>query len=208
MNKENIEIEAKFFVRDLEPLRSILRSLGAKLTCERILERNWRFDTPDRSLTMHGEVLRIRKDQCARLTYKRPIHGTLERVEIEIEVDDWSKTKMFLEAIGYEVFFIYEKFRETFEYGDVEVVLDEVPYGNFVEIEGPDIESIRQASDELQLQWDYRLSATYLSIFERLKNELNLPLPDATFETFSHFGKNLPKDLGLRDGLQVDHSAE
>lgn len=205
---ENIEIEAKYYVSDLEPLRKILQTLGAKLTCERVLERNWRFDTSDRRLTQHGEVLRIREDHRIRLTYKRPIQGTLERTEIEIEVDNRLKTKLFLEAIGYKVFFVYEKYRETFELDDAEVVLDEVPYGSFVEIEGPSLESIHQASDKLHLQWDRRLSSTYLAIFERLKRDLTLPISNATFEAFSKVGKILPKDLDLEDAFHVDTSME
>ena len=204
MKQENLEIEAKYYVSDLDPLREILHSLGAKLTDKRILERNWRFDTPDRTLTKRGEVLRIREDRRIRLTYKRSVQGTLERVEIEFEVSDWLKTKLFLEAIGYHAFFIYEKFRETFELGDVEIVLDEVPYGTFVEIEGPSIESIRHASDKLHLRWDFRLSSTYLVIFERLKQELKLPFSDATFDAFAQVDKVLPEDLGLKNGFQVD----
>lgn len=30
----------------------------------------------------------------------------------------------------------YEKYRETYHWGDVEVVLDETPFGDFVELEG------------------------------------------------------------------------
>ncbi|OGO18605.1 MAG: hypothetical protein A2Z14_12130 [Chloroflexi bacterium RBG_16_48_8] len=208
MNTKNIEIEAKFYLGDLEPLRTKLSSLGANLTDERILERNWRFDTPDGRLTASGEVLRIREDRRIRLTYKRPIQGTLERLEIELEVDDSEKIKMFLEALGYKVFFIYEKYRETFEFGQVEVVLDEVPYGSFVEIEGPSIESIRQACRDLHLKWDLRLSSTYLGIFERIRRKINLPFTDATFEAFSQVGKIVPEDLGLQDGFQSDSSSE
>jgi adenylate cyclase class 2 len=208
MNEDNIEIEAKYYVRDLEPIRKILRALGATLTYARTLERNWRFDTSDRRLTKRGEVLRIREDDRVRLTYKKPLQGTLQRLEIEIEVDDGGKTKKFLEAIGYEVFFIYEKFRETFKFDELEVVLDEVPYGNFIEIEGPSVESIHQLSDKLHLQWDHRLSSTYLAIFERIKTERNLPFRDATFEAFSQIGEVLLEDLGLQDGFQAAPSAE
>jgi adenylate cyclase class 2 len=208
MNKDNLEIEAKYYVRDLEAIRRTLRKLGAKKIHPRILERNWRFDNPDRRLTSRGEVLRIREDNRVRLTYKRPIQGTIERMEIEIEVNDGSKTRQFLESLGYEVFFIYEKYRETFELGQFEVVLDEVPYGSFVEIEGPSVESIRQLSDKLQLQWDRRLSATYLAIFRQLKTEMNLPFRDATFEAFTQVEEISLKDLGLKDGFQSDPSGK
>jgi adenylate cyclase class 2 len=208
MNDDNIEIEAKYYVEDFEPIRKILRSLGATLTCARILERNWRFDTPDRRLTKHGEVLRIREDDRVRLTYKKPLRGTLERLEIEIEVDDRVKAQKFLEAIGYEVFFIYEKLRETFDFGESQVVLDEVPYGRFIEIEGPSDEAIHHLSDKLHLQWDRRLSSTYLAIFEHLKAERNLPFRDATFEAFSQVDDMSFEDLGLQDGFQAAPSGE
>jgi len=208
MNKENIEIEAKFYMNNLKLLRSKLYSLGAILTDERILERNWRFDTPDGRLTANGEVLRIREDRRIRLTYKRPIQGILERLEIELEVDDREKMKMFLEALGYNVFFIYEKYRETYQFGQVEVVLDEVPYGNFVEIEGPSIEVIQQACRALHLNWDLRISSSYLANFELLKRKLNLPFTDATFEAFSQVRKILPEDLDVQDGSKVDNPSE
>ena len=31
---------------------------------------------------------------------------------------------------------MYEKYREAFDLNDLEIVLDEMPYGNFVELEG------------------------------------------------------------------------
>jgi adenylate cyclase class 2 len=208
MKQENLEIEVKYYVNDLAPLRKILASLGAKLTDERILERNWRFDSPDGTLTQRGEVLRIREDRRIRLTYKRPVQGTLERVEIEIEVNDGSKTAMFLKALGYHAFFIYEKFRETYRLGDAEVVLDELPYGSFVEIEGPSIDSIRKVSDQLHFQWDLRVPSTYLTIFEHLKEDLRLPFSDATFDAFAQVDIVLPEDLGLKNGFQADPSVE
>jgi adenylate cyclase class 2 len=208
MKSEHVEIEAKFYIGDLDPMREILNSSGAHLARERIFERNWRFDTPDRKLSASGEVLRIREDHRIRLTYKRPIKGTLERVEIEIEVDDSEKTKMFLDAMGFEVFFIYEKYRETFLLGDVEIVLDEVPYGCFVEIEGPSVEVVRETASKLNLAWEHRLASTYLGLFELLRKRLNLPFSNATFESFSQVEKVLPQDLDLQDGFQTDLSTE
>ena len=92
--------------------------------------------------------------------------------------------------------------------GEVEVVLDEVPYGNFVEIEGPSIESIQKASNLLHFQWELRLSSTYLTIFEQLKKDLRLPFSDATFDAFAQVDKVLPKDLGLKNGFLADTSVK
>jgi adenylate cyclase class 2 len=208
MARENIEIEAKFYLRDLKPLREILHSLGGCLIHERILERNWRFDTPNRRLSSAGEVLRLREDHRIRLTYKRPLRGTLERLEIEIEVDDRKNARLFLEAMGFEVFFMYEKFRETYKFNDVEIVLDEVPYGSFVELEGPSTAYVREAATQLWLNWEHRLTSTYLGLFEQLKEKLDLSFSDATFDAFSQIGKISPDVLNLMDGMQLDPSTE
>jgi len=39
---------------------------------------------------------------------------------------------------------MYEKYRTTFTIGSLEVVLDELPYGNFVEIEGPIVKAFNR----------------------------------------------------------------
>jgi adenylate cyclase class 2 len=206
MNSETVEIEAKFYIQNPEPFKENLIRQGAKLVSERILERNWRFDTPSRTLTSKGEVLRIREDRRFRLTYKRPISGTLERTEIEVEVQDSTKTRLLLEALGFEVFYLYEKFRETFKLDDVEIVLDEVPYGCFVEIEGPSTRTIYDIAETLGLSWDRRVTSTYLGLFEHLRKKLKLPFPHATFEAFAGISEISPEDLNLQDAFEIDPS--
>jgi len=204
MDSTTVEIEAKFYIQNPAAFREHLESLGAERISERILERNWRFDTPDRQLTTKGEVLRIREDHRYRLTYKRPMSGTLERREIEIEVNDSIKTQLFLEALGFEVFYLYEKYRETYELGMVEIVLDEVPYGSFIEIEGSSIESIHETAKKLGIAWNRRVTSTYLGLFEYLREKFKLPFSNATFESFSQVKEILPEDLGLKNAFQID----
>jgi len=204
MDSSTVEIEAKFYIQNLGAFREHLESFGAQQISERILERNWRFDTPDRQLTSKGKVLRIREDHRYRLTYKHPMSGTLERREIEIEVDNSIKTRLFLEALGFEVFYLYEKYRETFQLGVVEIVLDEVPYGSFIEIEGPSIDSIREIAQKLSLAWNRRVVSTYFGLFETLREKLKLPISNATFEVFSQVKEVSPEDLGLKNAFQID----
>ena len=204
MDSTTVEIEAKFYIQNPDAFREHLESLGAQRISERILERNWRFDTPDRQLTTKGEVLRFREDHRYRLTYKRPMSGTLERREIEIEVNDSIKTQLFLEALGFEVFYLYEKYRETYELGMVEIVLDEVPYGTFIEIEGPSIESIHETAKKLGIAWNRRVTSTYLGLFEYLREKYKLPFSNATFESFSQVKEIFPEDLGLKNAFQID----
>jgi adenylate cyclase class 2 len=176
------EIEAKFYVRDLERVRRRLQELEALLIQPRVLEMNIRFDLPSGGLGSEGRVLRLRQDTDAKLTYKGGStneQGVLSRNEIEFVVDDFDKAKAFLEALGYQSIFYYEKYRTTYELRQTSevlktsevsahIMLDELPYGNFVEIEGETPESIRAVADLLNLKWDNATPTSYHALFLRL----------------------------------------
>ena len=186
MNKE-LEIEAKFYTKNLPFFENRLKSLGAICTQERVQEINLRFDFPDRSLTRDRRVLRLRQDNRARLTYKgaaKPGENVSVRQEIEIEVSSFQSARHFLEALGYEVSVMYEKYRTTYQLDVVEVALDEMPYGNFLEIEGPDPASIQVAAAVLGINWDARCSESYLVIFQRLVQKRNLKMENLSFHDF------------------------
>lgn len=180
MNQNEQEIEAKFFVRDLAAIEESLRGLGCKLVQPKVLERNLRFDFPDGSLTLERRVLRLRQpaptgfpESAGVLTYKSPSQPGQEvtiRQEIETVVNDVETMRHLLEALGYHVTVMYEKYRTTYSLGPVEVVLDELPYGHFVEIEGHDAEEIRTAARQLGLKWRTRVELSYLGLFERLRD--------------------------------------
>ena len=86
MSNKGQETEAKFYVADLERIAARLKELNTELVQPRVLETNLRFDLPDGSLTKTGQVLRLRRDTEARLTYKgagQNKSGVLDRQEIE-----------------------------------------------------------------------------------------------------------------------------
>jgi len=170
------ETEAKFFVHNLEKIEMRLQGLEARLLQPRLLEQNIRFDLPDGRLRAEGRVLRLRRDAAIHITYKDPStrnEGVMSRRELEFEVSDWDIAKSFLEALGYWPFFHYEKYRRTYEFGDCHIMLDELPYGNFVEIEGETVEAIKAVSDQLCLNWDAAIAASYHELFERLYGTQN-----------------------------------
>ena len=79
---------------------------------------------------------------------------------------------------------MYEKYRTTYQLDVVEVALDEMPYGNFLEIEGPDPASIQVAAAVLGINWDARCSESYLVIFQRLVQKRNLKMENLSFHDF------------------------
>jgi adenylate cyclase class 2 len=181
------ETEVKFYVQDLNGLRTRLEELGARLVQERVLEINIRYDLPDAQLRAEGRVLRLRRDTEARLTYKsasQKQEGILSREEIEFVVEDFEKAKRFLEALGYRKLVYYEKYRATYDLYATHIMLDELPYGNFIEIEGESIETIHRLADELHLHWGAAVATSYLALFERARRVLNFSFEDLAFENF------------------------
>lgn len=181
------ETEAKFYVQNLDQIKSQLEKLGAHLIQERVLEINIRFDLPGAPLRAKGRVLRLRHDTEVRLTYKSASvkeQGVLSREEIEFVVEDFEKAKHFLEALGYQKLVYYEKYRTTYEWNKTHIMLDELPYGNFVEIEGETIESIHGVTDQLNLQWETAIGTSYNALFDRVRRALQLLFQDLSFSNF------------------------
>jgi adenylate cyclase class 2 len=198
------EIEAKFAVSQLAPLRQRLLELGATTLKERHLERNWRFDSPDGRLRANHEVLRLRDQGSAWLTYKRGMASFEERREINLRVDDIEAARGLLEALGYQVVLIYEKYRQVFRLGATSVMIDELPFGAFVEIEGPDLDTIRQTAQELGLDWGRRCRETYMQLVQRLQRAWPDPPQHATFAEFEGRPKAGLDALGLQDASMAE----
>ncbi|MCA9903556.1 MAG: class IV adenylate cyclase [Anaerolineae bacterium] len=182
------EIEVKLYMPDLDTVRAHLEAADATLTAPRIYERNIRYDDAAHTITGQGVVLRLRQDTRARLTYKSDgkllDNGLFSRFEAEVTVSDFEAMDTILRHLGFETAFIYEKYRTTYTLDAAEVVLDEMPFGNFVEIEG-DEASIVRALDRLALNDAPRYDAGYAMLFDTVRRNLGLTFRDLTFENFA-----------------------
>ena len=188
MNLQNMELEVKFYLADLKNLQKTLEALEAVLIQPRTYERNLRFDTPDGQLAQNKQVLRLRRDTANRLTYKGPAEvkeGVSARTEIEFVVEDFDNAQKLLEALGYQVSMVYEKYRTVYDYKGTLVTLDEMPFGSFAEIEGGVPLTIQKVCQQLDLIWELRTLQSYAMLFEVVKRNLGLNLRDLTFENFA-----------------------
>ena len=204
----NLEIEAKFWLPHLFDLRQRLIHSGASLRSPRTLEQNLRFDLPDGSLTAKGDVLRLRQAARASLTYKSPGPSFEQRQELEFDVSDIKIAQQLLEALGFELIHLYEKYREIFKLHDCLVMLDEVPYGCFIEIEGPALELVRAACKKLGLYWDQRIQRTYMDMFEALQGLMITKPEHATFADFEGTNQSHAELLNLPRGDQPPDELE
>jgi adenylate cyclase class 2 len=125
----------------------------------------------------------------------------LTRREIELPISSSNQAVNLLEALGYQIVLVYEKFREVFQLEDVEIMLDEVPFGCFVEVEGPDIASLKHAALRLGLAWEAGIDLSYAEIFESLKEAAGLGIQHMTFFDFEGYELDAIPTLGLRDAL-------
>lgn len=181
------EREVKFYIDDPQWISTQLKSIGAEIKKERVHEYNLRFDTTDQNLKFHHQVLRLRKDSAIHLTYKGASDSTAEvadREELEVTVSDFDTTRSILERLGFQAFMVYEKYRTTFTYKECEIVLDQLPFGHFIEIEGTSSAEIKETAGDLGLDWKKRITASYLELFLNLKRNRNLNISSIEFAKF------------------------
>jgi adenylate cyclase class 2 len=194
MTNNYTETEVKLYVPFLEAVQVRLERLGAQLTAPRMFERNIRYDNVQRTLTPRGVVVRLRQDTRTSLTYKdngRTRDGIITRTEIEVEVSDFDAMSAILMKLGYTPYMVYEKYRATYELDGAEIVLDEMPYGSFVEIEGQE-QKVADLMKRLELDQAPRMDGSYADLFERVKRHLGLTFDDLTFDNFK--GVHVPEE--------------
>jgi adenylate cyclase class 2 len=184
-----LEIELKLYVPDLAAVARRLEQHGAQLSAPRVYERNVRYDTPDEALRERGAILRLRQDTRIRLTYKDEAEAERStmgktRFEAEVAVSDFDAMQTILGRLGYQPTQVYEKYRTTYSLHDCEIVLDEMPFGSFVEIEGGDA-GIHAVVAALDLTDAPRMNVSYMALFAWVKVALNLPFTDLTFANFA-----------------------
>src|SRR5687768_9837612 len=134
-----IEIEKKYRLTDelREQVLENLKEISAEYKGEDFEENSiYQGDF----LVETGSVLRIRKtgDKTI-LTYKKRIRNEFavkQQIEYETEVGDADAIEKIIENLGCVKTLVYEKRRKTWRFRRVEIVLDELPFGSFMEIEG------------------------------------------------------------------------
>lgn len=193
------ETEAKIHTPDLDAIRARLDAAGATLEKPRVHEHNIRYEDAGGTFSGRGIVLRLRRDSRVRLTYKAPLETppdpaarVFARFEAEVTVDDLETMDTILQRLGFHPFMIYEKYRTTYRLGETEVVLDELPFGHFTEIEGP-LPAIEAALDALGLADAPRIVVSYAALFYHVRRRLGLDAGDLTFANFA--GVDVPPEL-------------
>lgn len=135
----NVEIEKKYRLTKVEreTLLKLLQESDAQF-CGEEIEENTLF--AGGNIDFNNCVLRLRRvGDAAILTYKERLPSSSsikQQREDETLVEDPDAMTSILEELGYRPAIVYEKRRATWRFAETEVVVDELPFGFFAEIEG------------------------------------------------------------------------
>lgn len=150
----SIETEKKYRLgeTDRERVKASLEECGAEFIT-REFEENTIYSSE--ALRENAAILRIRKiGGRTLLTYKRRVENAFDvkqQVEHESEVADAEAIEAIIGELGLKPVLVYEKYRDTWKFRSVEVVIDELAFGLFMEIEGS-ITSIKEAEILLDIE--------------------------------------------------------
>lgn len=170
INKMGIEIEKKYRLRPGQSqfAADALKEMGGEYI-GKDLEENVIYGGD--ALTETGAILRIRKTQDRTiLTFKKRVANESDvkhQIEYETDVADAKAIEKIVEELGLTPRLIYEKRREKWKLKETDVVLDELPFGSYMEIEGS-ITAIKEAELLLGIEAFETEHETYPRLTARL----------------------------------------
>ncbi len=134
-----IEVEKKYRLtkKQRQSVLQRLSEIGARLEGEEF-EENTLYS--GETLSIGRTALRLRRvGKKAILTYKErfPTSSSIKHQrEDETSIDDPAAMEAILDALGFTPALVYEKRRMTWRWNECEIVIDDLPFGLFMEIEG------------------------------------------------------------------------
>jgi adenylate cyclase class 2 len=169
-----LEIEKKYRLsgQRWDEIVSSLREIGADFIGED-LEENTIYG--GEALDQTGGIVRIRKTQDrALLTFKRRVEhqaDVKQQIEHETEISDPDAVADIISELGLIPKLVYEKRRKIWRLRTTEIVLDELPFGLYMEIEGS-ITAIKEAEMLLGIEDLETEHETYPRLTARLGKQV------------------------------------
>ena len=138
------------------------------------MEKTIRYDNDDLKCSNNGIFIRTKSGMKNVLTLKEiptdSSNTSFERITTEVEVDNINKIGYILEKIGLTKKFIMEKYRLFFKCDNVDILIDELPFGIYLEIKGEDNE-INRITKMLNIDETDLIKMTYWDIYDKIKKD-------------------------------------
>lgn len=197
----NAKIEVKFVDVDIDDIRQRLEEAGAEL--EQPMRDMKRALIEEEHHAAENMFIRIRDEGdkvtlCLKKKTKSLEASTIDSTyEIETTIGDFDTAVELFKVAGWHYITYQESRRETWRYGDVEVVIDEWPWIQpYIEIEGASEEAVKQAAADLGFDWTEAMFGSVDIIYTR-------DYPDMTVRGVidireARFGDPVPAEFGER----------
>jgi len=158
------EIEIKFKIEKADNIRTKLLALGG-IPKKPYKQTTYGFFS-DNSIK-EGIFPRIRdeRDKIVLTVKIRPKRKTeyFERKEYSVEISNAKEGADIMKSIGYNQIRVFKKMREEWKFKDVEVVLDKLYFGVYMEIEGSK-EKIEEMIKKLGFKDRKKITKAYLGL--------------------------------------------
>lgn len=197
----NAKIEVKFVDVDIDDIRQRLEEAGAEL--EQPMRDMKRALIEEEHHAAENMFIRVRDEGdkvtlCLKKKTKSLEASTIDSTyEIETTIGDFDTAVELFKVAGWHYITYQESRRETWRYGDVEVVIDEWPWIQpYIEIEGASEEAVKQAAADLGFDWTEAMFGSVDIIYTR-------DYPDMTVRGVidireARFGDPVPAEFGER----------
>ncbi len=159
------EYEVRVLEIDVEDVKKRLKKIGASYEFD-LLQKRYVYDFIPK---VGGKWIRLRTNGLSTtLTIKNIVSSEIDGTqELEITVDDFEKTNLILNELGYEAKSYQENRRIQYEYGDVEIDIDywpEIP--TYLEIEGTSEEDVYDVLNKLGFKKEDATTRDVMGIYE------------------------------------------
>ena len=168
---KTIQKQVKFQIKDFDIISKKLIDLEA-VFIGGFFEKTIRYDTDDHCLFDQGIFIRTKSGLRNVLTLKEKTdendNALLERYTTEVEIENIEKMEYILSRMGFTNKVIMEKYRLYFKWNHIEISIDELRFGIYLEIKGEDKE-IKKLSKQLGFKNKDMITVTYWDIYDKIK---------------------------------------
>lgn len=187
--KIGIEFEAKFYPVDKEKFRKKLQGIGSELANP---ERKMRRTVVDsvKNKALKCDYVRVRDEgDVIRMSAKihaRPDGEVSDQMELDIVVNDYEKTVEMFRLMGFSIDRYQETLRETWKYGDAEIVIDTWPgLKPYCEIEAKSEKEVKEIAEKLNLNWETKMITGVAHVYSKVYGiEVDKVIEMLSFITF------------------------
>jgi adenylate cyclase, class 2 len=183
-----LEREVKLLFSPAAAARTALLAAGAVPANARRLQDDSLYDLPDETLRKKGCVVRIRTERwtdrpdTTTLTVKGPVQSSQMKLreEHETRVENAEALMRAFDALGMDVWFRYQKYREEFSTPGLVLAIDETPVGTYMELEGDEDAILAMTTTLGRSPADFIVDS-YYRLFMKHRDEFGLAGPFMVF---------------------------